>query len=96
MSEGLIERVQGLLQEVSADVNRMYEQSLGNNETFLSALDDVAANVLAMQSIIAALVKTYPVDMDEAKTWLKANMDPEGEGTDKAEAVVEFLLAPKA
>jgi len=95
MSEGLIDRVQGLLQTVSEDVNRVYDQALGNNETFLAALDDVAANVLALQSIIAAMVKTYPVDMAEAKAWLKTNMDPEGEGTDKAEAVVEFLLAPK-
>jgi len=95
MSEGLIDRVQGLLEEVSSDVNRMYEQSLGNNETFLAALDDVAANVLALQSIIAAMVQKYPVDADEAKVWLTANMDPNGEGTDKAAAVVDFLLEKK-
>lgn len=92
MSEGLIERVQGLLQTVSDDVNRLYNESQNNTETFLEALDDVAANVLGLQSIIAALVQKYPVDADDAKSWLKANMDPDGEGTDKAEAVVDFLL----
>jgi hypothetical protein len=48
--------------------------------------------VLGLQSIIAAMVKKYPVDADEAKDWLKANMDAEGEGTDKAAAVVDFVL----
>ncbi|MGE4526879.1 MAG: hypothetical protein AB7D00_00805 [Rhodospirillaceae bacterium] len=95
MSEGLIERVQGLLQTVSDDVNRLYDEAQGNTETFLEAMDDVAANVLGLQSIIAAMVKKYPVEADEAKTWLKANMDPEGQGTDKAEAVVDFLLGKK-
>jgi predicted nucleotidyltransferase len=95
MSEGLIERVQGLLQTVSDDVNRLYNEAQNNTETFLEALDDVAANVLGLQSIIAALVKKYPVDADDAKSWLKANMDPDGEGTDKAESVVDFLLGNK-
>jgi len=95
MSEGLIERVQGLLQTVSDDVNRLYDEAQGNTETFLEAMDDVAANVLGLQSIIAAMVKKYPVEADEAKAWLKANMDPEGQGTDKAEAVVDFLLGKK-
>ncbi len=95
MSEGLIERVQGLLQTVSDDVNRLFNEAQNSNEIFLEALDDVAANVLGLQSIIAAMVKKYPVDADEAKVWLKANMDPKGEGTDKAEGVVDFLLGVK-
>lgn len=92
MSEGLIDQVQGLLQTVSEDVNRLYGESLANNETFLEALDDVAANVLGLQAVIAALVQKYPVDADVAKAWLKNNMDPEGQGTEKAEAVVDFVL----
>lgn len=95
MSEGLIEQVQGLLQTVSTDVNRLYEEAQNNTNTFLEALDDVAANVLGLQSIIAAMVKKYPVDAAEAKAWLKSNMDPEGQGTEKAEAVVDFLLGQK-
>lgn len=92
MSEGLIERVQGLLQTVSDDVNRLYNESQGNTETFLEAMDDVAANVLGLQSIIAAMVKKYPIDADDAKAWLTANMDAEGQGTEKAAAIVDFLL----
>ncbi len=95
MSEGLIERVQGLLQTVSDDVNRLFNEAQNSNEVFLEALDDVAANVLGLQSIIAAMVKKYPVDADEAKSWLKSNMTPDAEGTEKAEAVVDFLLGNK-
>ncbi len=95
MSEGLIDRVQGLLQTVSSDVNCFYSETQTNTETFLQALDDVAANVLGLQSIIAAMVKKYPVDADEAKAWLTSNMDAEGEGTDKAAAVVDFVLGLK-
>ncbi len=92
MSEGMIDQVQGLLKTVSDDVNRLYSESLANNESFLEALDDVAANVLGLQAVIAALVQKYPVDGEVAKTWLKENMDPEGQGTEKAEAVVDFVL----
>ena len=92
MSEGMIDQVQGLLKTVSDDVNRLYGESLANNETFLVALDDVAANVLGLQAVIAALVQKYPVDGEVAKAWLKDNMDPEGQGTEKAEAVVDFVL----
>lgn len=92
MSEGLIDQVQGLLQTVSDDVNRLYGESLANNESFLEALDDVAANVLGLQAVIAALVRKYPVDAEVAKAWLQENMDTEGQGTEKAEAVVDFVL----
>ena len=92
MSEDLINQVQGLLQTVSEDVNQRYEDTLRNNETFLEALDDVAANVLGLQAVIAAIVRKYPIDADVAKSWLKDNMDSEGQGTEKAEAVVDFVL----
>lgn len=85
-------KVEGLLQTVSDDVNRIYKESLDANETFLAALDDVAANVLALQSLVATMLKTYPVEGDAAKGWLRANMDVEGQGLEKAEAVVDFLL----
>lgn len=92
MSEGLIDQVQGLLTTVSDDINRMHAETLANNETFLEALDDVAANVLGLQAVIAALVKTYPVDGAVAKAWIAENMDSEGQGAEKAEAVIDFLL----
>ncbi len=93
MSEVLFDKVQGLLKTVSNDVNRMHEETISNNEIYLEALDDLAANILGLQSIIAAMVKTYPVDADAAKEWLKANMDMEGQGAEKADAVVDHLLS---
>ncbi len=92
MSDSMIEKVQGLLNTVSEDVNRLYDEALKNNETFLEALDDVAAHVFGLESVVAAIAKKYPIDADEAKAWLKANMDPDGQGTEKAEAVVDSLL----
>lgn len=92
MSDAMIDKVQELLSGVSADLSKMHQQSIDNNETFLAALDDVAANVLGLQSIVAALVQKYPIDAADAKSWLQANMDPEGQGTEKADAVVDYLL----
>lgn len=92
MSDAMMDKVEELLHSVSNDITKMHQQHLDDNETFLAALDDVAANVLGLQSIVAALVKTYPIDANAAKTWLKANMDPDGQGTEKADAVVDHLL----
>lgn len=95
MSDNMIAKVEGLLHSVSDDVNRIYQESIDNNETFLGALDDVAANVLALQALIAAMLKKYPIDAADAKAWLQANMDSEGQGAEKAEAVVDFLIGEK-
>ncbi|SBW01401.1 conserved hypothetical protein [uncultured Alphaproteobacteria bacterium] len=92
MSDAMMDKVEELLHSVSNDITKMHQQHLDDNETFLAALDDVAANVLGLQSIVAALVKTYPIDANAAKAWLKANMDPDGQGTEKADAVVDHLL----
>lgn len=93
MSDTGIEKVEDLLSGVSADVNRMYSQALENDETFLAALDDVAAHVFALEAVVAALVKQHPIAEEDAKAWLTANMDAEGQGREKAEAVIEALLA---
>lgn len=95
MSDEILVKVEGLLKSVSDDVSRVYQESLDNNETFLGALDDVAANVLALQAVIAAMLKKYPIAAADAKAWLQANMDTEGQGAEKAEAVVDFLIGDK-
>lgn len=95
MSDEILVKVEGLLKSVSDDVSRVYQESLDNNETFLGALDDVAANVLALQAVIAAMLKKYPIAPADAKAWLQANMDTEGQGAEKAEAVVDFLIGDK-
>jgi hypothetical protein len=92
MSDVIFDKVQNLLQTVSNDVTKMHEESQSNNEIYLEALDDLAANILGLQSIIAAMVKQYPVNADDAKAWLQESMTPDAEGTEKAEAVVDYLL----
>ena len=92
MSDTIIEKVQDLLQTVSNDITALHQQHLDDNQTFLAALDDIAANVLGLQSIVAAMVKQHPIDVADAKSWLTANMDPEGQGTEKADAIVDHLL----
>jgi len=92
MNEVLFDKVEGLLNNVSKDINDMQAENLSNNEMFLQALDDLAANILGLQAVIATMVKTYPVDAAAAKEWLKANMDEEGQGAEKADAVVDYVL----
>jgi len=92
MSDAIVTKVEDLLKTVSTDIHGMQAENLDNNEMFVQALDDLAANILGLQSVIAAMVKTYPVDTNAAKEWLKANMDTNGEGTEKADAVVDYIL----
>jgi len=92
MSDLMMHQVAELVDKVAGDVRRMGDVSTEQSEQFLGALDDLAATILAMKAVMSAQLKANPVDPAQVHAWIDANMDPNGEGTDKARAVVDDLL----
>ncbi len=92
MSEVLFSQVNDKLREISSEIQQVDQTGRDRTETLLGALDDLAAHVLACQAVVATMAKKYPVAMGDVDAWLKANMDQEGEGADKAEAAARHIV----
>lgn len=92
MSDLMMYQVAELVNKVAGDVRRIGDVTNEQSELFLNALDDLAATMLAMKAVMAAQLKANPVDPKLVHAWIDENMDPNGEGTDKARAVVDDLL----
>jgi hypothetical protein len=58
-------------------------------------LDDIAAHIIALEAIMAAMMKQIKVDPEEVRTWIKEMTDDGGdrpEGSSKARTIVDQLL----
>ncbi|MBB4286869.1 hypothetical protein [Roseospira goensis] len=92
MSDLAMQQVAELVHKVAGDVRRMGDMTTEQSTQMLSALDDLAATIMALKAVAAAQLKVTPVDPTAVHAWIDTNMDPAGEGTDKARAVVDDLL----
>ncbi|MCP4395157.1 MAG: hypothetical protein GY804_12960 [Alphaproteobacteria bacterium] len=84
--------IKGILDNVSTDLKKMDDLSAERNEDLLGIMDDLAANIMATQSVVSALAQSNDLKMDGVENWLKENTNQEGEGSDKALALAKYLV----
>lgn len=92
MSEVMLNQIQGLLNKVSGDVERMGQIGIEQHEAALEIMDDLAAHMFATQAVLAVLVKKYPVELAEVEAWLSDAMEAGGDGQGKAAARAKYIL----
>jgi hypothetical protein len=61
-------------------------------DVFMGALDDMAANIMATQAVVAVLLKKYPVELEEVTAWLAQDIQNEGEIPAHTLAVTKYLV----
>lgn len=94
MSDFMMSQLQGLLGKVSDDLDKMSRTTNAHLDGILGAIDDLAANVFATQAILGVMLEKNPVDAAKVKALIAAQTgDPNG--TPKANAIVDMLLAKK-
>lgn len=86
------EAIQEILHGVSSDLKKMETVSNDRNEDLMGILDDLAASIMATQSVVSALAKSNNLGMTEVENWIKDNMDQDGQGSDKALAIAKYLV----
>ncbi|MDX2223513.1 MAG: hypothetical protein SFV21_12235 [Rhodospirillaceae bacterium] len=89
MSDFMLSQVQGLLNKVSDDIDRMGKTTNTQLDSVLGAIDDLAANIFATQAVVAMLLKKHPVSAEEAKDWIRGQTS--GDATPKANAIIEMM-----
>lgn len=93
MSDLMLSQIQHMLSRVNDEVQKMGEITDARADTVLGAMDDMAANMLALQAVVEALLKKYPIDPADARAVLDAQLsNVEGEAP-KARAVLDNLLS---
>lgn len=90
MSDFMMSQVQGLLNKVADDLDRMGKNSNSQFDSLLGAIDDLSANIFATQAVLAVLLKKHPVDAAEVKKWI-AGQIKDGSPTPKTDAIVDIL-----
>lgn len=93
MSDFMMSQVQGLLGKVADDIDRMSRTTSGQTEMLLEAINDLAANMFATQSILIALLREHPVDAKTVKDFIAKQTEAAGTDAPKALAIVDLLLA---
>lgn len=95
-----LNEIQGILANLSQDIEKMSEITAGQLDIFMGALDDVAAHTLAVQAIMINVMKQITVDPDEVEAWIDENTkgvgDDSGEGAAKSKALARYLITGKA
>ena len=91
MSDFMLSQVQGLLTRVQDDLDKMGKQSHAQMDTVLGAIDDLAANLFATQSLLCMLMKDKNVDAEGAKAWI-AKQAGGAPNAPKAIQVVDLLV----
>ncbi len=92
MSDFMLSQVQGLLDKVADDVDKISKTQAAHMDMVLGAINDLAANLFATQAILCTLLKDHPVDADKVKAWITSQIDGEDEAP-KALAAVDLLLS---
>jgi hypothetical protein len=86
------ENIQEILHGVSSDLKKMETLTNDRTEDLMGILDDLAASIMATQSVVSSLAKTNNLGMAEVENWLKENMDQEGQGSGKALTIAKYLV----
>ncbi|MBM3516058.1 MAG: hypothetical protein FJX59_20435 [Alphaproteobacteria bacterium] len=90
MSDFMMSQVQGLVNKVADDLDRMGKTSNSQFDSILGAIDDLAANIFATQAVLAILLKKHPIDAAEARKWI-ADQTGDAGTTPKANAIIDIL-----
>jgi hypothetical protein len=93
MSDFMMSQVQGMLGKVADDIDRMSRTTSTQSEMLLEAINDLAANMFATQSILIALLRDHPVDAKTVKDFITKQTDAAGTDAPKALAIVDLLLS---
>ena len=94
-----LNQIQSLLANLSNDIQTMHDNTSRQMDTFMGALDDIAAHTLAVQAILVTLLETHPVDMDKVLGWIDANTQgtvENGGDVSKSKALATYLVTGKA
>ncbi len=93
MSDLMLDHLRNLVTKISAELQEIGNAHTDNTDKILGALDDMAANVLAMEGVLAAMLKKYPVDEADAKAALRNRLGAEPSET--ANKLIEYLVSGK-
>lgn len=88
------DQIQNLLKQVSGDIATMGDNTSEQFDDMLSIMDDLAANIIAVQAVIAQLVKNADIDTDALEAWITKNAVGEdgGKGSEKAVLLAKNLV----
>ena len=92
MSEFMLSQIQGMLNKVTEDMNKMGETNEAQLMTVLEAINEMAANLFATQAIMALMVGGKELDAEAAKAWIQAQMTEEGMEAPRALEMVDQLM----
>ncbi len=92
MSELMLNQIQHILNTVTDSVQDIGDTNVKNMDVFMGALDDMAANIMATQAVVAVLLKKYPVELEEVIDWLAQDIQNEGEIPSHTLAVTKYLV----
>ena len=90
MSDLMLDHLRNLVNKVSAEVTNLGETNSGQFNTLLSAIDDIAADILALEAVVSTILAKYPVEMAAVKERL--NQNTKGQQTPMTEKMIEFLF----
>lgn len=97
MSDLMLSQVQHMLSRVNDEVQKMGDITEERASTVLGAMDDLAANFLALQAVVEAMLKKYPIDASDAEAVLNrqlANVD--GDAPKARQLLAEMMDASKS
>ncbi len=95
MTTEKLDNVHSMLGQVSADIKESGDTTHGKIDELFDVMDDLAANILAVQAVTSALCKKYPIEMDNVNAWIEENMNTEGQGAEKTAMLAEYLTTNK-
>lgn len=91
MSDFMLSQVQNTLNSVTADIHRLSDTN-SQMEVILDAIDDLAANLLALNAVVGVLAQKQPVALAEAEEWLRNDLKArDGVIPDKAHFLLKTL-----
>lgn len=92
MSDLMLNQIQHVLSTVTDSVQDMGDQNAKNMDVLMGALDDMAANIMATQAVVAVLLKKHPLEVQEVMDWLSQDIQNEGEIPSQTAAVAKYLV----
>jgi hypothetical protein len=98
MSQILLNHIQGLLNNLSKDIQTMSDGQNDQGQRLFEAIDDIAAHTLATQAVLVELMTKVQVDQEKIRQWIvtrTSEFSGEG-GSQKALALADLLMTGKA
>jgi hypothetical protein len=98
MSQILLNHIQGLLNNLSKDIQTMADGQSDQGQRIFEAIDDIAAHTLATQAILVELMAKNPVDHEKIRQWIVSRTEEfsGAGGSKKALALADLLITGKS